>query len=446
MPDWLKLPLILAAYLGLAPALGFWLAHRRLAQRWTLAAMVFMTSWHINKLTLMVGSIEWYRGHTKGFEGNLIQVLALGLVLASWKEGARGLRWLSGWFWLYLAHCALCTLSLFAAPDKSYVLMAAWKFSSAALMLAAGTSAVRDREDLRWLLRSLTLTLALQAFVVLKLKYIDGDYQVRGWFEHQNPLAMWAYLLGLPLLACGLGPADRLETRWCLAGYAAAAVIIQSALSRAALVMFAIGTLTVALWSLADGFTVKRLRLLFILGCLGALGLLATLDTIVSRFNDEGNKASGETRTVMNLASKAMLTHSALGIGWNNFALTINPPFPYGNVIDDWERDRGHKVDANYAKGVVESHYWLLLAENGYPGFVSYLVFISLSTLAIFRGWWLGRGTHAGVFLLGLAVALLLTYAQSGLERVLTQTKNLSAWLLLLGIALRLPQWNRRKI
>jgi hypothetical protein len=92
----------------------------------------------------------------------------------------------------------------------------------------------------------------------------------------------------------------------------------------------------------------------------------------------------------MNLASAAMLRESWVGIGWNNFALTINPPYPYGEVIDQWERDRGHRVDADYAKGVVESHYWLLLAENGYPGLMGYLLFIGVT------GWWVVRGIRAG--------------------------------------------------
>jgi hypothetical protein len=49
---------------------------------------------------------------------------------------------------------------------------------------------------------------------------------------------------------------------------------------------------------------------------------------------------------------------------------------------------------------------------------------------------------------MGLAVALALTYAHSTLERVLTQTKNLATWLLLLGVAARigaLRPWKRAR-
>ena len=43
---------------------------------------------YINKLTLMIDSVDTYRGHTKGFEGSILQVVALGLLWARRREGA----------------------------------------------------------------------------------------------------------------------------------------------------------------------------------------------------------------------------------------------------------------------------------------------------------------------------------------------------------------------
>jgi hypothetical protein len=275
----------------------------------------------------------------------------------------------------------------------------------------------------------------------MKMRYVDGFYQVRGWFEHQNPLAMWAYMLGLPLFALAMAPVSAKDTRWYGAGFLAAGLVVYGSLSRAALAVFAVGTVGVAGWSLVlDKFTAKRVRVIGVMAGLGMLGLPLVLDTVVARFNDEGNQASGETRDVMNLAARAMVRDSFIGIGWNNFALTINAPFTYGDVINDWERDRGHKVDEDYAKGVVESHYWLLLAENGWPGYLTYMFFIVLAQGAILAGWWRHRASARGAYLLGLAVALTLLYAHSNLERVLTQTKNLAAYFVLLGAALRLAR------
>ena len=444
MIDVIKFFIIAGFYLAAGPLAGVWLANKRTAQRWTLALLVFMTSWHINKLTLMIDSVELYRGHTKGFEGSLMQVVAIALLVARWREKAADFRWVPSWSWLWLLYCGASMLSISAAPNATYVWMAAWKFTSAVVILSAAWNMVRDEEDLRWLARAMAVTLAFQAMVVLKMRYVDGFYQVRGWFEHQNPLAMWGYMLGLPLLALTMSPVEAKDTRWCAGGFLAAALVVYCSLSRAALAVFAVGAVGVAGWSLLlDKFTAKRIRVIGAMAGLGLIGLPLVLDTVIARFNDEGNQASGETRGVMNLASKLMVDSSFVGTGWNNFALTINAPFSYGDVIDDWERDRGHKVDAEYAKGVVESHYWLLLAENGWPGFITYMLFIGLAQLGLLAGWWRYRGTPRGAYLLGLAAVLTLLYLHSSLERVLTQTKNLAAYFVVLGAGLRLTKISR---
>lgn len=439
MMEVLKFFISAGLYCVAAPALGWWLAYKRDAQRGLLGLLVFMTSWHINKLTLMVGSVEMYRGHTKGFEGSLLQVVALALLIACWREKSPGFRWFPGWVSLWLLHCAAATLSVCVAPNSTYAWMAAWKFTTAVVILAAAWNTVRDDDDLRWLARSIAATLIIQAALVMKMRYVDGFYQVHGWFEHQNPLAMWSYMLGLPLLAMGMSPMATRETRWCIAGFIASGLAVYGSLSRAALAMFVAGSVMVAAWSLLlDKFTLKRVRIIGTMAGLALLALPLVLDTIIARFNDEGNQASGDVRGVMNLAAKAMVDDSFIGIGWNNFGLTINQPFSYGDVINDYERARGYAVDEDYAKGLVESHYWLLLAENGWPGYLTYMVFIIGAQLALLRGWWRHRGTPRGAFMLGLVVSLSLLYVHSNLERVLTQTKNLAAYFVVLGATLRL--------
>jgi hypothetical protein len=250
-------------------------------------------------------------------------------------------------------------------------------------------------------------------------------------------------MLGLPLLAAAMSGANRTDSRWYAAGFIAAGIIVQSSLSRASLLAFAAGIVLVVTLGMLDQVTRKRVVFVLGMGAAGTLAVLLAANTIIARFHDEGNEASGETRVVMNLASKAMLHDSAVGIGWNNFAIAINHPFPYGDVIDDRERERGSSVDEDYAKGVVESHYWLLLAETGYAGLATYLLFIGTTT------WWCVRGVRhwkrrfPAAFLGGVLAAMLLVYLHSNLERVLTQTKNLSAWLILLGAVARIETWRR---
>jgi len=425
-------------YVFLPPVIGYLVKGSRKRQRWLMGILIFLTSAQINKIILMLNSVEFYRGHTKGFEASLIVAGSLALVWAAAFEKAKGFRWIPpglGWWWLY---CGVSMLSILAAPNPLYVAMSGWKFATAGAILAGAYCYLRDEEDLKWALRAIAVTLIVQALVVLKLKYVDGYYQVRGWFEHQNPLSMWAYMIGLPMLAVAMSKASVKDGRLWAIGFVCAAIIVQSALSRAALAVFAVGVMGVFVAGLIDGISARRIRFMLGMGVVGLLGLAATADTIIARFGDRGNQASGETRDVMNLASLAMLQDSPIGIGWNNFGLTINHPFPYGDVIDDWERARGHKVDETYAKGVVESHYWLLLAETGYGGLITYLLFIGIVEWWALRGAWARRGTVAGAFLGAVAISFALTYLHSDLERVLTQTKNLSMWLILIGFISRL--------
>lgn len=104
MKDLIKLLLALALYGGLAPLLGAWLAPRRVWQRAVFAGMLVLTIMRPGNFMMMIGSIETYRGHTKGYEISLIEVLALALLLAVRRapgglkvRGIPGLGWYLLW-------------------------------------------------------------------------------------------------------------------------------------------------------------------------------------------------------------------------------------------------------------------------------------------------------------------------------------------------------------
>lgn len=50
-------------------------------------------------------------------------------------------------------------------------------------------------------------------------------------------------------------------------------------------------------------------------------------------------------------------------------------------------RGRGMKVDESKPNAVVESHYFLLLGENGYPGLVGWLLVIATGLWRNLRAW-----------------------------------------------------------
>jgi hypothetical protein len=391
---------------------------------------------------LTLGSVEWYRGHAKGFHFYFNEALALMLCISLWREAPQTFRWRPPGLGLYLLYCGLSFLSIVNAPMPSYVWMALTKSLGMAIFFIAAYNYVRSEKELLFFLQTLGVMLCWQFFVVLKWKYVNHVYQVRGTFEHQNPLAMFAVMAGMVLLAAGMGPNVR-RGNFLLGAFLACAGIVQSTLSRGGLMIFALGTVGVIVLSLLDKPTKRRVVTVTTLGCVGALGLILTIGTIIARFNDQGNEASGETRVLMNAAAKEMVRDHPLGIGWNNYAHTINAPFRYGDVIDDWERERGHKVDEDYAKGVVESHYYLLLSETGWQGIGCYLLFITMFLWWNARAMWRFRNHLFGCVSLGIAAGCACNYLQSTLERVLTQPRNLMLWLLILGIASRIETWRR---
>ena len=97
------------------------------------------------------------------------------------------------------------------------------------------------------------------------------------------------------------------------------------------------------------------------------------------------------------------------------------------------------------ANPLTESLYWLILAETGRLGFYTFLLFL-LTTV------WFGIRTTKrywrspiGLFLFALTVSLSLTYLHGRVERVLTQTKNLTTWVMLCATISRVEWWRRKK-
>ena len=443
--DFIKLAIVGPLFFMLAPAAGFFLKDRRAWQRGVLAAMCFMT---INGLLaagnwgLTIDSIETYRGHTKGYHFFFNEALAIALIVAKWREDKKSFRWLPPGLGWYLLYCGISLLSLVNAPDKNLCYMAAHKQIFAGVLMIATFNTLRTEDDLKFFLRVMTGTMAWELFVCLKMKYLQHMYQVHGTFEHQNPLAMFSILIGMVFLATALGPPFK-RANWILFGFLACAAIVECTLSRGALVMFGLGTIAVTGLSLMEKVTSRRVLLTATMSVVGALGLVLALDTIISRFHDKGNQSSSDLREVMKTACRAMVHDHSLGVGWNNYALVVNPPYPYAEIYYEWVRSRNMQVRPEQANPVVESHYYLLLAENGYAGLTVWLVLISVGLWRNVRAFFAFGHSFLRCLSLGLFMGCLLNYGQSTLERVLVQPRNLMLWLILFGITARLEVMRR---
>ncbi|MEO0509165.1 MAG: hypothetical protein AAF065_04855 [Verrucomicrobiota bacterium] len=444
MVDLIKGIVLANGYFIIGPIGGFILAKDRRMEDFAMGLLMFLLGLHINTTVLMLGSIEWYRGVTKGYEFTMMEILSVSLIFATVFNSKRKFVLLPLGTLLWFLYIGASSLSILSALNANYVLMSILKHAKVWLIVWAVCNYVRTRREVHVVLTGVSIMLIYQFLIVAKMKWIDGFYQVRGLFEHQNPLAMFTYMAALPLLAVAMSPAtSKIRSLIYFAAFACSGIIVLASLSRAALAFFAMGTAAVVAAGFFDRVSAKRILIVCLMAMGGTFVLAMTLETIIGRFNDEGNEASGETRDVMNLASKAMIDTNPLGIGWNNFGKAINHPYPYGDVIDDWNRDRGQTVDYDYAKGVVESHYWLLKGETGWPGYLTYMLFIVVVTGATLPLIILRRGSLEAAIAIGILIAFGITYVHSSLERVLTQTKNLALWMTyigLLGALIRLPK------
>ncbi len=443
MKDIIKLLFALAAYGALAPMLGSWLATRRVWQRATFALMLVMTALRPGNFMLMLDSIETYRGHTKGFEISLIEVLALALIIAV-RRSSNPLRAKSPpGLWLYLLWCGISLFSAFGSYEPTYALMAASRFIKGVLTFSAAALYLRDEDDLRWAVGALAGAMFHHGLLCLKMRLLDGSWQVKGWFEHQNPMAMWCYLGALPVIATALWPQVKGRLLWlCLAGFGGAGLCILLSVSRAALAAYGVGA--VAMLGLAwlrgvnarvVGFTV--------MGVLASvLVFFFALNSFRARLNEVAESSQtieSDLRDILNMQSSAMLhDHPLLGIGWNNFGIANSRGRgdTYSEILELWDKDRGFTIyDENYyANPLTESLYWLWLSETGWLGFGAFILF-EVATL-----WWAlrnaiaQRGTLMGAVAAALFVGLAICYMHGTVERILTQTKNLSQWLMLAGM------------
>jgi len=445
--EFLKLPLFIFLFVVFAPLLGILIRKSLFWQRLIFFALCFSTIQGFLKYAEVGFTIlpYEYRGHARGFHVFFAEVFAWTLVVARCFGDWKNFKLFPPGLGLYLLYCTLSFLSIFSAVNQQHVWTAAFKFYGAAVILVAAYNYVRNEKELKFFIGCMSVTMLWEAFVVLKMKYVDHIYQVMGTFEHQNSLSMFTSMIGMVLLAFSLGPRTN-TSAFAFLAFIGCAAISQSTLSRAGLAVFAFGTVMVLLLSLWDKPTKRRWALTGALATVGAIGLAFTLDTIVARFNDYGNQESAMTRKNLNKAAWMMVQDYPTGVGWNNFARVINHPYPYGDHIDRWHMMHGNPVDRNYPKGVVESWYYLTLSETGWQGLFGLLVMIGTFLWWNVRAIWAFRGTLLGAVSIGIFVGCGINYGQSLLERVLTQPRNLFLWMLLLGITGKIEWMRRQKV
>lgn len=206
MNDWIKLAVVLLGYFGFAPLWGFVMSKNRRLEEVGVFLLVLSIGLHIDSSTIMLGSIEWYRGYTKGFEFTLMEVFSVGLIVCrlihARKDGFRILP-PGTLLWHFYLTCSL--LSLVSSLKPEYSIMALFHFGKVWLIVWALGNYIRDVSTLTTVFKALAWLVILQALYVFKIRFIDKAYPVKSNFEHQNGLATFTNMILFVLLSFALG-------------------------------------------------------------------------------------------------------------------------------------------------------------------------------------------------------------------------------------------------
>jgi hypothetical protein len=443
-----KIIVIAVVYLGLGPLLGFLMRGNDLLRRLALGFMAFELVRPPSDFTLMLYSIEDYRGHAKGFEFNFLEAIAIGFALVAVLEKRRDFKWLPPGLWPWLLWVCVSTVSVVNAIEPLYVFMPAFKFAKMAIIFVGVAAALREEKDVLAMMRGFAVALLLQVVICLWGRYVQGGFRVMGWFEHQNPMAMWSYMIAFPILGLALAKQTKPRDVYLFfAAFGAAGLVVVLSVSRASLAAFAAGAALVLFGSFLQGFTARRLTLAIGGGLGGILVLAMAADTFMERMGED-DSPKNDLRFALNKQSATMLEdHPMVGIGWNNYGLANSRPHgtKYSAILERWEQNRGRNIypEQFQANPLTESLYWLLLAENGWLGFATFQIFLLFTIWFGLRSTIHFWKTPLGLLLLGVFIALTITYIHGKVERVLTQTKNMTTWIMLCALVSKTEWWRR---
>ena len=182
--------------------------------------------------------------------------------------------------------------------------------------------------------------------------------------------------------------------------------------------LFSLSIFVIFLLSYAHKFSFRKVGVAGLFLILGTGVLYKASDTIMERIRTAPEE-SVSVRLVLAEAAQNMANDKIFGIGLNNFALKINPPYTYGNHIQRLnEDDKG---------GLVETIYLMIAAETGWLNlavFIFMLLFFYVKNVKNYFKLKHGKWRKYRYICIALIGALLSIYLQSSLEWVLKQTNN----------------------
>ena len=383
--------------------------------------------------------ISWagkWPAYTYGAEISLLDLIVLGIFLSlPRRQHPLPFKFPIGFYFFAVI------LSVYQASVPEAALFYVWQLARIFFIyIVISTASAQDPRVSPALLKGMAFGLILGLCEALWERFGLGILRTHGGFSHENLFGVVSHFVVYPFFALLLAG----ERGW-LAPVISLAGIIIAALtaSRAtfALAVFGYGVVFIA--STMRGWNSRKTKV----AAISFIAVLAVAPLVVSSFQDRFQSGAvnaffgtDEARVAMARAASMMLADHPMGVGPNHFIVVANNGGYYSQVKLPWTDTRAF----------VHNAYWLVAAESGYLGIISFVMLLLSPLIVAFRCGWRNRKDHRGDLLLGFGVALLIVYLHSFYEWVFVSFEieyMFAATMgLVAGLAQELGYWRSARI
>ena len=394
---WAALAIVLASVF---PLVGWLRRNPREAPKiWMLMGFL---PFGLGTFHLYMAAISWpaWPGYVKGTEISVLDVLALALYLSLPRTKSAFPFRLS-----MVLYFLAVLLSVLQAPVPMAALFYPWQLARMFLVFAVVAKACADERVVPALLTGMTIGLCFEACEAIWQRFGLGILQAGGTMGSQNFLGFMSHFVTFPCLALLL--AGERGWRPVVAPLAGLLIAILT-VSRATIGLMGAGYVGLFALSALRRWT-SRKALIAAAGvaaiCIAAPLILSSLD---ARFAEQPNEGNYDERAAFEKAASMMVADHPLGVGANYYVVAANT--------------QGYNTRAGVAWVIgsdsanVHNVYYLVAAETGYLGLITFVLMLLQPLIVAFRCGWRNRGDRRGDLLLGLGMSLLIVYVHSYFE------------------------------
>lgn len=389
--------------------------------------------WMLNSFHAITAPISWleWPGFVKGAEISVLDTLSVAVYFGS-SHTRQPLPFRIS----MLPYFVAASFSVLLAPAPLAAFFYPWQLVRMYVVYAAVTRAcAADPRAAAGLLKGMAAGLLLEAGFAVWDRFVLGELEVAGTLTHKNGLGMMSHFVVFPYFALLLTK----QRGWLPAATVLAGVVVEAlSVSRAAAGLAGVAYAVIFLFSAVRQWTSRKLLIML---C-GVLVVAAVTPVIlislekryaVEDFGDYDERAAFERAAAM------MLSDHPLGVGANHFGTIA--------IVEGYYARAGVAPTRGSMSAQVHNVYWLIAAETGYLGLLTFILLLLRPVTVAFGCGWRHRADNRGDLLLGLGVALLVVYIHSLFEWVfiLSQIQYMFALDtgLIAGVAIQLGYWRQ---